>query len=101
MEASSLIALGDALGPLLGLWVLRRRAGGWQGFVVMVDAVWFIAAMGILAAGVSAAVGATAAATFGFGRSPVSSDLGLQWWISDMASIVVLTPTAELIRRQN
>ncbi len=101
LEASSLIALGDALGPLLGLWVLRRRAGGWQGFVVMVDAVWFIAAMGILAAGVSAAVGATAAATFGFGRSPVSSDLGLQWWISDMASIVVLTPTAELIRRQN
>ncbi|MDD4885520.1 MAG: diguanylate cyclase [Thiomonas sp.] len=100
-EASSLIALGDALGPLLGLWVLRRRPGGWRGFVVMTDAVWFIGAMGILAAAVSAAVGATAAAHFGFGRSPVSGDLGVQWWITDMTSVVVLTPVAELLRRQN
>ncbi|OYV36217.1 MAG: sensor domain-containing diguanylate cyclase, partial [Thiomonas sp. 20-64-5] len=99
LEASSLIALGDALGPLLGLWVLRRRPGGWQGFRVMADAVWFIGAMGILAPAVSAAVGAAAAAHFGFGRPPVSS-VGVQWWMTDMASIVVLTPVAELLRRQ-
>lgn len=99
-QAASLIALGDALGPLLGLWVLRRRAVRWQGFQVTADAVWFIGAMGIVAAGVSAAVGATAAALYGFGQTPVSADLGVQWWITDMTSIVILTPVAELLRRQ-
>ncbi|MGC8508199.1 MAG: diguanylate cyclase [Thiomonas sp.] len=100
LQASSLIALGDVLGPLLGLWVLQRRPGGWQGFEVMTDAAWFIGAMGILASAVSAVIGATAAATFGFGSSPATSNLGLQWWITDMTSIVVLTPVAELLRRQ-
>ena len=100
-QASLMIAGGDALGPLLGLWALRRRAARWQGFEVTADAVWFIGTMGILASGVSAAVGATAAAVFGFGHTPMSPELGLQWWITDMASIVVLAPVAELLRRES
>lgn len=98
LQASALIAAGDVLGPLLGLWLLRRRAR-WQGFETTADGLWFIGAMGVIGAGVSAAVGAAAAATFGFGQTPVSPDLGVQWWVTDMASIVVLTPAAELLRR--
>jgi diguanylate cyclase (GGDEF)-like protein/PAS domain S-box-containing protein len=100
MQASALIALGDALGPVLGLWLLQRRAGGWKGFEVMADAVWFILAMGVLAAGVSAVFGALAVACFGWGRVPETHDLALQWWVTDMSSIVVLTPVAESLRRQ-
>ena len=100
-QASLMIAAGDTLGPLLGLWLLRRRAARWQGFEVTADAVWFIGTMGILAAGVSAAVGASAAAIYGFGHTPATPDLGLQWWITDMASIVVLAPAADLLRRQS
>ena len=100
LRASALIAAGDALGPLLGLWLLRKRAQ-WQDFNTTSDGLWFIGAMGILAAGVSAAVGATAVALFGFGHSPASPDLGVQWWVTDMASIAVLTPAADLVRRMS
>ncbi|MDY0331100.1 MAG: diguanylate cyclase [Thiomonas sp.] len=97
-EASALIAAGDALGPLLGWWLLRRRVH-WQGFETTADGLWFIGAMGLLGAGVSAALGAIAAAIHGFDQSPVTPDLGVQWWVTDMTGIVVLTPAAELLRR--
>ncbi|MEW6559376.1 MAG: diguanylate cyclase [Pseudomonadota bacterium] len=98
LQASLIIAAGDALGPLLGWWVLRRRPARWQEFQTTSDAIWFIAAMGMMAAAVSAAVGATAAAFYGIGHTPLTPDLGVQWWVTDMTSIVVLTPAAALLR---
>ncbi|MCE1163320.1 MAG: diguanylate cyclase, partial [Thiomonas sp.] len=101
VQASAMIAAGDALGPLLGLWVLRRRASRWQGFEGTADAIWFIGAMGLLSSAVSAAAGVVAAWLYGFDAAPLSPQLGLQWWITDTVSVVVLTPVAELLRRQS
>ena len=98
--ASVLLAAGDALGPLLGLWVLRRRATPWQGLDSVADAVWFICSMGGLAAGVSAGVGALAQALFGQGGVGSAHDLLATWWLTGMTSIVALTPAADLLRRQ-
>lgn len=100
LDASTLIAAGDTLGPLLGLWVLRRRRAGWQGFQVVADAVWFVSAMGLLNAGVCALIGTIGASWFGFGQSPPSTALWLNWWVTDLTSIVVLAPPVDLIRRQ-
>lgn len=95
MQASGLVALGDALGPLVGLWMLRRRPGGWQGFSTTADAGWFIVAMGAASAAVSAAIAAVAASVFGPGEGAV----GVRWWVTVTTSVVVFTPFAELARR--
>lgn len=100
LDASTLIAAGDTFGPLLGLWILRRRRAGWQGFQVVADAVWFVSVMGLLNAGVCALTGTLGASWFGFGQSPPLAALWLNWWVTDLASIVVLVPPVELIRRQ-
>ena len=100
LEASTLIAAADTLGPLVGLALLRRRRVGWNGFQTVGDTVWFIGAMGVLNAAICALGGQAAAALFGFGRAPVQQPFGLGWWVADMTSIVVLAPAADLIRRQ-
>jgi len=89
---AGLIALGDALGPVVGLWLLRRRPARWQGFAEMSDAVWFIAAMGLPAPAVSALAG-WAAALYA-GAAQVSLRQPLHWWLADFTSIVVLVPAA-------
>lgn len=100
VEASTLIAAADTFGPLIGWAVLQRRRAGWQGFQTVGDAVWFIGAMGVLNAAICSLAGVVGASLFGFGRAPASPHLGLDWWVSDLASVVVLAPPVELIRRQ-
>jgi PAS domain S-box-containing protein len=91
--ASSLgIATGNTLEALLGVWLIRRWAGGRDVFAHPRTFFTFAVLAGAGATAVSATVGVASLALAGQTSWSRFGEIWLTWWLGDMAGAVVLTP---------
>jgi PAS domain S-box-containing protein len=91
--ASSLgIAAGNTLEALLGLWLVKRWAGGREVFLRARSFFAFAVLAGAVATAVSATLGVTSLALAGLAHWPRFGEIWLTWWLGDMAGALVVTP---------
>lgn len=98
LESASAAAAGDVLGPLFGLWLLRRRRRPWTGLHDMSDGIWLVLTMGVAGATVAAVSGMLARDLFV--EHFLRLDVGIHWWVADLSSVVTLVPVADVWRRR-
>jgi PAS domain S-box-containing protein len=91
--ASSLgIATGNTLEALLGVWLIKRWAGGRDVFTHARTFFTFAVLVGAGATAVSATVGVASLAFAGQTSWSRFGEIWLTWWLGDMAGALVLTP---------
>jgi len=91
--ASSLgIATGNTLEALLGVWLIKRWAGGRDAFEHGRTFFMFAVLAGAGATAVSAAVGVASLAFAGQTSWSRFGEIWLTWWLGDLAGALVLTP---------
>jgi PAS domain S-box-containing protein len=91
--ASSLgIAAGNTLEALLGVWLVKRWAGGREVFVRARSFFAFALLAGGVATAMSATLGVTSLALAGLAHWPRFGEIWLTWWLGDMAGALVVAP---------
>jgi PAS domain S-box-containing protein len=90
------IAAGNTLEGLLGVWLVRRWAGGRGVFDRPRDIFKFAALAGLLSTTVSATVGVTSLATAGYADWDRFAAIWLTWWLGDVVGALVVTPVLVL-----
>ena len=91
--ASSLgIAAGNTLEALLGVWLVKRWAGGREVFLRARSFFAFAVLAGAVATAVSATLGVTSLALAGLAHWPRFGEIWLTWWLGDMAGALVVAP---------
>jgi PAS domain S-box-containing protein len=91
--ASSLgIAAGNTLEALVGVWLIKRWAGGRDVFAHARTFFTFAVLAGAGATAVSATVGVASLAFAGQTSWSRFGEIWLTWWLGDMAGALVLTP---------
>ena len=94
--ASSLgIATGNTLEAVLGVWLVRRWAGGPAVFARAQTVFAFAGLAGLVAPAVSASVGVASLVLGGQAQSGIG-EIWLTWWLGDMAGALVVTPVIYL-----
>jgi PAS domain S-box-containing protein len=91
--ASSLgIAAGNTLEALLGVWLVKRWAGGRDVFLRARSFFAFAVLAAGMATAVSATFGVTSLALAGHAPWSRFGEIWLTWWLGDMAGALVVTP---------
>ena len=92
VAASGVIAIGDALEPLVGALLVRRFTGGNLGL----DRVRDVLAFTVLAAGgstfIAATIGVGTLVASGAAESAAAVSLWLVWWTGDAVGVLVVAP---------
>lgn len=86
------IAIGNTLEGLAGSYLVTRFAGGKDVFASAKNIFKFVGLAGLLATAVSATIGVTALAAWGFAGWPAFGKIWLTWWLGDAVGAVVMTP---------
>jgi PAS domain S-box-containing protein len=89
------IATGNTLEAVLGLWLVRRWAGGHAVFARAQTVFAFAGLAGVVAPAVSATVGVASLVLAGRADSGIG-EIWLTWWLGDMAGALVVTPVVYL-----
>src|SRR5262245_49140566 len=95
------IAVGNTLEALLGVYLVRRLAGGAAAFERAQDIFKLagVAALGSTAA--SATIGVASLVLTGYAKSADAAWIWLTWWLGDAAGILLLTPLIVLWGRRS
>lgn len=89
------IAAGNTLEAVLGVWLVRRWAGGRAAFARAQTVFAFAGLAGVVAPAVSATVGVTSLVLGGRAESGIG-EIWLTWWLGDMAGALVVAPVIYL-----
>lgn len=85
------IAVGSALQPLVGAWLLRRWIGT-EGIFAGARSAFKFAGITLLACLIAATVGATMLAVTGFAPWSRFGFAWWTWWVGDIIGILIVTP---------
>jgi PAS domain S-box-containing protein len=90
------IAVGNTLEGLLGCYLVRRYAGGRHVFDQPDSIFKFAVLAGLIAATVSATLGATTLWLGGLAAQEDLAPVWITWWLGDCAGALIVTPLAML-----
>jgi diguanylate cyclase (GGDEF)-like protein len=86
------IAVGNTAEPLLGAYLVKRFASGWNSFSRAQSALRFILLAGMLSTTVSASVGSLVLWVSGISPGRDFWPIWLTWWLGDAAGIILISP---------
>ena len=86
------IAAGNTLEALAGAWLVRRWANGVDAFTSPRSIFVFALTAGLGATAISATIGVTTLAAFGYAPWPSFGTIWVTWWLGDAAGALVLAP---------
>jgi PAS domain S-box-containing protein len=89
--AAAGIAVGNAVGPLCGAWLLRQRVDFHSSLTRLRD-VLALTILGALGAAVSATIGAGVLFGNGVAAWSGSASAWLIWWLGDAMGVLIVTP---------
>jgi diguanylate cyclase (GGDEF)-like protein len=92
IAASLAIATGNTLEAVVGVWLVRRFAGGVQALLSAHDIFRFMLLGGVLSTTISATVGVTSLAFAGLANWNAYTSIWLTWWLGDAAGVVIVAP---------
>lgn len=90
--ASACIAFGNTAEAFVGAALLRRWAGGPMAFLSPMGAVAFALVVGLAAAPISAMIGVSTLALFGFASWTNFASIWMTWWLGNFAGAVLAGP---------
>jgi signal transduction histidine kinase/CheY-like chemotaxis protein len=96
------VAGGNTLEALVGVWLVRRFAGGRNAFASSTGLLKFAGLAAGLATAVSATIGVASLTLGGLARAENWGDIWITWWLGNAAGAMLMTPLIVLwVMRQD
>ena len=96
--ASIAIATGNTVEGLVGVWLVRRFAGGFDALERAQGIVKFALYAGLLSTAIAATIGVTSLTLLGYARWEQYPWVWLRWWMGDLTGDVLIAPLLLLWR---